>query len=260
MIADVAYQSERGRRPQNEDMFGVPAIWGKRPLGSRGWLITPASRARYAQKGYLFMVEDGVGGEVGGEMASAQVAQEIGSRFYADPSPDLTVSLQRVIEAANRQLRRLRETPHMPGRMATTITAAVVQQRQLLVASVGDSRAYLWRCGAAHLITADHSVVQALVDRGEISLTQAIASPQRNRITRSLGSKDYVGVDIWHAALSAGDRLLLCSDGISSHLVQEELDRLLGLPVLQEAVNRLIDTAYDNGSKDNMTAVLVSIQ
>lgn len=259
MIADVAYQSERGRRPNNEDMVAVPAMWGKRPSGSRSWLIEAVSRAQYARKGFLFLVGDGVGGEVGGDTASAQMVREVGSRFYADPSPDLTVSLQRVIEAANRQLRRLREISHMPGRMATTITAVVIQQHQLLVANVGDSRVYLWRSGVAHLITGDHSVVQAQLDRGEISPIQAALSPQRNRITRSLGSREFVGVDTWHVPLISGDRLLLCSDGISGHLVPAELNKLLGLPSLAAAINQLIDTAYDNGSGDNMTAVLISI-
>jgi PPM family protein phosphatase len=259
MIAEVAYQSERGRRPQNEDMLAVPAMWGKRPLLGRSWLIEPASRAQYARKGFLFLVGDGVGGEDGGDTASAQMVQEVSRRFYADPSPDLTVSLQRVIEAANRQLRRLREAPHMPERMATTLTAVVIQQQRLVVANVGDSRAYLWRRGVAHLITGDHSVVQTQVDRGEISSTQAALSPQRNRITRSLGSREFVGVDTWRATLSPGDRLLLCSDGISGHLAPAELNRLLGLPNLATAVNRLIDTAYDNGSGDNMTAVLISV-
>jgi len=143
--------------------------------------------------------------------------------------------------------------------MATTITAAVIQQGMLLVANVGDSRSYLVREGRAYLITADHSKVQQQIDRGELTEREAKYARQKNIITRSLGSHDQVGVDTWWLMLAPGDKLLLCSDGVSNYVELPQLPALLNQPSLQQAVNHLIDTAYDRGSSDNMTAILAAI-
>lgn len=256
----IAYHSERGRRKQNEDMFAIPAILQERPLPERGLAIDVDKRATYASKGVLLLVADGVGGHEGGEQASAQALQEIAQRYYADPSSDLPTSLQRVIEAANRHLRRLRETPGMPSRMATTVTGIVLKPEHLFTANVGDSRAYLIRDGKAKLITGDHSWVQAQIDKGRLTEGEAALDPQRHRITRSLGSQTQVGVDIWHWDLLRGDRVLLCSDGLSNHLSCWDIEKIAGKRPLQKAVNRLVDEAYDRGSRDNITAVLAEVK
>lgn len=255
----VAYHSERGRRKQNEDMFAIPVVLQSRPLPERGESITPDSHAIYARKGYLLALGDGVGGREGGEQASAQAVQEIARRYYDDPSPDLLTSLQRVIEAANRQLHRLCQVPGMPARMATTITVVVLKPPRLLAASVGDSRAYLLREEEVTLITSDHSWVQEQINQGRLTEMEAALDPQRHRITRSLGRQTQVGVDVWQQSLQSGDRILLCSDGLSSYLSPADIGQIAGRKPLQKAVNRLIDTAYDRGSHDNITAVLAEV-
>jgi protein phosphatase len=256
---EAGYLSERGRRPDNEDIFAIPAVWQKRPAGERGVIIDPESRASFAGKGYLTLVGDGVGGREGGELASLFVGRDIPERYYNDPSLDLPTSLQRVIEAANRALRRLRQQPEMPPNMATTLAAAIIHHNQLVVAGVGDSRVYLLRGQAVHLITGDHSWAQNQLDRRLIAPAEARQSPDRHRITRCLGSHDHVGVDVWRIPLRPDDRVLLCSDGVSGYLTSAEMAALGGLPNAQQAVNGLIDRAYDNGSRDNMTAVLIKM-
>ena len=256
---EAGYLSERGRRPANEDIFAIQAVWQKRPVGDRGLLITPGSQACFASKGYLTLVGDGVGGREGGDLASYFVGQDIPDRYYDDPSPDLATSLQRVIEATNRRLRQLRQLPEMPADMATTLAAAIVHRQQLVVAGVGDSRVYLLRGQQAYLITADHSWAQNQLDRQLVTAAAVGQSPARHRITRCLGSHDHVGVDIWRITLQREDRVLLCSDGLSSYLSAEELAALGSLPDVQQAANSLLDRAYDNGSSDNMTAVLLTV-
>ncbi len=252
----VAYHSERGRRATNEDMYAVPALPADIPftVGDRGLLISRPQRAQFARKGYLFMVGDGVGGYEGGELASRNALEDIAGRYYADPSPELGRSLQRVIEAANRRLCSLRGQPQMPSRMATTVIAALIHQQSLFVAGVGDSRAYLLRDGQCYLLTGDHS---PRLPAGDLTGQDGAGG---HLITRSLGSRVRVGVDTWEHALQAGDRVLLCTDGVSGHLSSEELGRLGSQEGLQRAVNALIDNAYDAGSRDNMTVTLIEWQ
>lgn len=253
----VACHSERGRRKNNEDMIGVPSVLTRRLSDERTFLIQPDTIAAYAQKGYLFLLADGVGGSEGGEIASRLVVKEVATRYYRDPSTDLATSLQRVVEATNRQLRRLQEQARQPKRMATTLVAIVIQDDQMLVVSVGDSRVYRLQNHQAELVTSDHSWVQEQIDRGVLAGKEKVIASRRNKITRCLGSRDQVGVDMWRIVLMPRDRVLLCSDGLSSYLDKSELIDIGRQSNLQKAVNRLIDTAYDNGSPDNISAVLV---
>lgn len=250
-VINVAFHSERGRRPTNQDMIGLPVGLTAAAPGRRACLFNPPDPALLRWKGYLFLLADGVGGVAGGEQASALAVEEAGRRYYADPSDDLGLSLQRVIEAANRRLRDHRRAHDELAGMATTLAALVVQGRRLYVANVGDSRAYLIRRGEALLLTADHNRAQHAPDAP--SASQAAGQ----RITRSLGSRPQVGTDLWQWELQPGDRLLLCSDGLSSHLDAPALARLAELTDLSAAVRALIDTAYDNGSQDNISVILV---
>jgi protein phosphatase len=239
-------------------MYGIPDVLSSRPLDTRGWPVHPPTRALYGDKGFLFLVADGVGGYAGGETASRLVVKEVARRYYTDPSLELATSLQRVIEAANRRLRAAQTQPGMPNRMATTITAGIIHQDQLIVASVGDSRAYLVHHHEAFPVTGDHSIRQRLVDRGDAVGSSNRSHGDRNRITRSLGSHDQVGVDIWWVSLESGDRILFCSDGLSQYVDLPNLGMLAGQGNLQQAVNGLVDAAFDRGSPDNITAILIA--
>jgi protein phosphatase len=213
-------------------------------------------KAQWAEKGHLFLLADGVGGREGGATASQLVVEEIARRYYADPSPELLTSLQRVIEATNRRLRSARAQPGMPGRMATTIIAGVVTPGRLYVANVGDSRVYLIRQARAHLLTGDHKPRPP--SDSEEGTPGNRPAQESNRITRSLGSHDRVGVDTWQIPLGPSDRLLFCSDGLSNFVKQKEIARLASHTDLQRAVNHLVSAAFDNGSGDNITAILVA--
>ncbi len=256
-ILQVMAQSERGRRPQNEDMFAVPGLLYPHPLPERGLAIVPHQRVQFSAKGFLYLVADGVGGYDGGEKASALAVSEVSTRYYEDPSLDLETSLIRVIQAAHRQIRLHRQIPGEPPNMCTTLTAALIQGNKLILAQAGDTRAYLIRNRQAQRLTKDHSWVQAQVDQGLLTPDEAKVTKHKNRITRALGKEEQIGIDTERITLLAGDRVLLCSDGVSNHLSEQELATLAGQKHLNKAVNNLLDTAYDNGSTDNMTVVLI---
>lgn len=228
--------------------------------GRRSLPIAPPAPDRYTWKGYLFLLADGVGGRVGGEEASALAIAQAARRYYDDPSDDLATSLRRAVEATNRDLRRRRAEHPDHSQMATTLTAAVTAGDRLYLAHVGDSRAYLWRAGGVWLLTGDHSWRERQRFFGVLTAAQIDRSPQRSQITRSLGSRDQAAPDLWEWQLEAGDRLLLCSDGLSGPLSADELSRLIGLPDLDDAAEALVDTAFDNGSSDNASLILVELQ
>ena len=257
-VVEAAAHSTRGRRSRNEDMVALAAtaVIGCGQTAERTYWIRPDSRSDFARKGLLFAVADGVGGLAHGEQASEVAIQEIAQRYYKDPSPDLALSLRRVIEATNRHLWQT----YVPvwGKMGTTVTTAVIHQDQLLVASVGDSRLYLIRQGQASLLTADHDWFESQQRQGNLP-DEAVAEGPRNRITRSLGSQPQVGVDIWSTTLQPGDRILLCSDGLSSYLPEPTLAQLATNSDLNQAVIQLVDAAYDAGSRDNITAAVVTV-
>lgn len=239
---EVAYCTERGRRSQNEDMLGIPAPFVSYPLGERGFVI----EGNTVEKGFLFALADGVGGCDDGERASAFAIAEAARRYYADPSADLAHSLRRVIEATHRTLRR----KQLDAQLATTFTAAVVCDDQMILANVGDSRAYLWRKGEWVQLTCDHN-------RATQREAHGMDGDDRNRLTRGIGHGCAIGVDIWSYRLQVGDCVLLCSDGLLRS--GDDLSTLSdGLP-LQSWLISLVDTAYDNGSSDNISGIALSI-
>jgi serine/threonine protein phosphatase PrpC len=254
-VNGVAYQSETGRRANNEDMFALPKPCVPAPLThERGWLIE-TSLADMRHKGQLFMVADGVGGHVGGEVASALAVAEVGQRYYLDPSADRELAMARVISAANGVIRQCGAGEGWQ-RMATTLTAVVIlPSGKLIVAHVGDSRAYLIRHGRGQQLTLDHSYAAEQARHGQNSTNPS----DQHRITRSLGSKPHVGADVTSLTLQAGDHILLCSDGLSSYVSDKQLAHIASQPQLQPSLNHLIDTAYDNGSPDNISALLLAV-
>lgn len=257
-VVEAAAHSTRGRRPRNEDMVALAAgaEMACDQTAERTHWIRPDNRSDLARKGWLFVVADGVGGLAHGDQASEIAVREITQRYYKDPSPDLALSLRRVIEATNRHL--WQNCVPVWGKLGTTVTTAVIHHNQLLIASVGDSRLYLIRQGQANLLTADHDWLESQQRQGHLS-DEAAATGPRHRITRSLGSQAQVGVDTWSATLQPADRILLCSDGLSSYLPEATLAQLAANPDLNQAVIQLVDAAYDAGSRDNITAVVVAV-
>ena len=243
----IAYQTERGRRPRNEDMLALPLAMIGRDINEHIHAFD-ADHRDLVEKGILALVADGVGGQTNGDVASQLIATQVAKRYYDDPSADRAHCLQRVVEAANRDLW---QEIQAGTEMATTLTAAVIRHDQLLIAHVGDSRAYLQHDGKWHQLTADHTRHQRWLNecRGH--------EPADNRLARSMGQKAQVAVDLWCFPLEAHDRILLCSDGLSSHL--DILTQSNSIESLQAQLIKMIDLAYDNGSQDNISGILIHI-
>src|SRR5205807_10086812 len=145
--------------------------------------------------------------------------------------------------------------------MGTTLTAAYLDEAELAIAHVGDSRAYLFRDGSLRRLTQDHSLVDELVRRGKLTEEQAAEHPQRSIITRALGAEPTVEVDTWTYPVRPGDVLLLCSDGLTSMVTEEQVEEILrGSMDLKVAAQQLIDEANAAGGRDNITVVLSRIE
>jgi serine/threonine protein phosphatase PrpC len=211
----------------------------------------------------LFVVADGMGGAQAGEVASALAVQEF-QRGLIDADIDHPTAEQRLVErvqAANRRIYEMAQAERERSGMGTTLTAVYVDDSNLTVAHVGDSRAYIFRDGDLTRVTHDHSLVEELMRRGKLTPEQAAEHPQRSIITRALGIEPEVEVDTWTYPGKAGDVVLLCSDGLTSmvdeHLIEEVLRSETDL---QRVAERLIHEANHAGGRDNITVVLFRLE
>ncbi|MBQ6585785.1 MAG: Stp1/IreP family PP2C-type Ser/Thr phosphatase [Coriobacteriales bacterium] len=204
----------------------------------------------------LFAVADGMGGHAAGEVASEIAIETLVNHA---PSHLDTDALGRAVEAANRAIiRAVQQGKGRPG-MGTTLTACMVEGNVLSIAQVGDSRAYLLHQGQLQRLTRDHSLVEELVERGEISAEQARWHPQRSVITRALGSDLDTQPDLYELDVSPGDRLMICSDGLYGMIGDSQIKDLLRTPDPQAAADALVDAANEAGGHDNITVVVVDI-
>ena len=207
----------------------------------------------------LFVIADGMGGAQAGEVAS-QIAVEA----FHDDLPDHGTpeeKLAEVAQVANRRIFDISRSEHERAGMGTTLTAVYVEDGQLAIAHVGDSRAYLFRNGELGLLTQDHTLVGELVKRGKLTEEQAAEHPQRSIITRALGIDAEVEVDTWTYGARAGDVVLLCSDGLTSMITEEQIVAILASePDLDAAADRLITEANEAGGRDNITVILFTLE
>lgn len=206
----------------------------------------------------LFAVADGLGGHEAGEVASTISIETL--RDNAPKRPD-TKALARAVRAANAEvLRASREGVGRQG-MGTTLTAAIVEGTTIAIAHVGDSRAYLLHEGRLQQLTADHSMVAEMIRRGELSEAESRVHPNRSVITRALGTDANMEVDTYEIEAAPGDRLLLCSDGLSGMLVDSRIEGLLGKYAdLDVTAKALIQAANDEGGQDNISVVIAEIE
>jgi PPM family protein phosphatase len=206
----------------------------------------------------LFVVADGMGGAQAGEVASEMAVKSF-EPGLGDGAP--AESLVRVIEGANRRIHDRSRSDEQRAGMGTTVTAAYVGESEVVVAHVGDSRAYLWRNGDLIRLTKDHSLVGELVARGKLTEEQAEAHPQRSVITRALGPEPNVQVDVDVFTAGAGDVFLLCSDGLTSMVNEAKLKPILaGAESLEQAGRALIAAANEAGGRDNITVILFRLE
>jgi protein phosphatase len=201
----------------------------------------------------LYAVADGMGGHRGGEVASNLALQTIERMFTAQEG-----TLTEQVEQANRAVFERSQSDRDVAGMGTTLTAALVQGAQVRLAHVGDSRAYLYRDGELQLLTEDHTLVHKMLMEGEISESEAETHPHRSILTRALGVDGNVQVDEGFVEMRNGDRLLLCTDGLTGMVSDEQIKAVLeesNDP--QEAVDRLVRAANRAGGIDNITAVVI---
>jgi protein phosphatase len=201
----------------------------------------------------LYAVADGMGGHRGGEVASNLALQTV-EQMFAERQGTLTEQVER----ANRAVFERSQSDRDVSGMGTTLTAALIEGGAVRLAHVGDSRAYLFRGGKLQLLTEDHTLVHRMVVEGEITETEAENHPHRSVLTRALGVEGDVRVDETNVAVQEGDRLLLCTDGLTGMLSEDEIESILqDVRDPQEAVDRLVREANRAGGIDNITAVII---
>lgn len=208
---------------------------------------------------YLLCVADGVGGAAAGEVASATTAYVVSARALAHPGHDPLQVLARAVADAHEHITDgVVMSPHRKG-MATTLTAVLTDGRRFGLAHVGDSRAYLLRDGVLSQVSHDQTLVQELVDAGRLTAAQAAASPYRHIVLQAVDATTEPRPDLLWLDLRPGDRLLLCTDGLTDVLPDSALAVLGSLPTRADAVRNLVEAALDGGSQDNVTVVVADV-
>ena len=205
----------------------------------------------------LFVVADGMGGHAAGEVAS-----EIAVRVLSDRAPEHPDSeaLGRAVQAANHAILKAAHEGRGREGMGTTCTAAMLEGERLIIAQVGDSRAYLLHRGHLQQLTRDHSLVADLVEAGQITAEEARVHPQRSVITRALGSDPRTVADLYEINVEAGDRLLLCSDGLSGMVLDADIEATLNrIRDPQRCASQLVNEAIAAGGHDNVTVIVADV-
>jgi protein phosphatase len=259
IIVHVFGRTDVGRtREHNEDSFIVA------DLTTMNATLQPEVRRHVpGGRGTLFMVADGMGGAAAGEVASAMatdiVLTELDLRWRkaGDAMPETFArALKAATETANARIHTY-ATEHPENRgMGTTATVAGILGDTLYLAQVGDSRGYLVRAGKARQITKDQSLMQKLVEAGELTEEEAEVSERKNIILQALGPEPQVKVDLTSQQVRNGDTLILCSDGMSGQMRADDIARIVGEdPDLVATCRKLIDLANENGGPDNITVI-----
>ena len=259
VVVHVFGRTDVGRtREHNEDAFIVV------DLSADNASLQAEVRTHVAgPRGTLFMVADGLGGAAAGEIASEMavmtVHEELRARWVHGPRTDaeaFAAALKGSAETANNRIFAYAlEHPENRG-LGTTATVAGLLGDTLFLAQVGDSRAYLIRDGVARQITKDQSLMQRLIEAGELTPDEAERSERRNIILQALGPEPTVKIDLTYQKLRRGDTLVLCTDGLSGLVRKEEIAEVVASqPDLVEVCRDLIDRANENGGPDNITVI-----
>jgi len=256
----VFAKTDRGRtRDHNEDRFLVADLTHREAS-----LQPPVREHEVGERGSLFIVADGMGGAAAGELASQMATEMIYDQMVRMWGSERDATAQRfayrlkeAVEAANGHIHAYAKAhPEVRG-MGTTTTAVGLLGDQVYLTQVGDSRAYLIRNGQAHQLTKDQSLMQRLVEAGELTEEEAAKSERRNIILQALGPDPKVKVDLTHQELRRGDILVLSSDGLSGQVKKEEIAEIVSRERdLQAACDRLITLANERGGPDNITVVI----
>jgi protein phosphatase len=203
----------------------------------------------------VMAVADGMGGYQRGEVAAQMAIESLQERFGAADTDDVPLMLRQAYRQANEHIFAGGSAEGEHNMMGTTLVVAVVRGNDLTVANVGDSRAYLVRANQLNQITQDHSLVAEQVAMGAMTQAEARESQHKNIITRALGHRQRVDVDIFEIKLLPDDRVLLSTDGLHDYIDDDELVEILLNNPPEAAATRIVDMAINGGSTDNVTAL-----
>ena len=205
----------------------------------------------------LFVLADGMGGHNAGDFASRCAVSVIEASVKKDMSFNPIKIMRHAIEEANEKIHELAKADAGKAGMGTTLVAVTVVGYYAYVANVGDSRLYVIGNGIRQ-ITHDHSLVEEMVRMGKLTEEEGRNHPDKNIITRAIGARDTIEIDFFHEELKSGDLILMCSDGLTNMLEDEEIGRILKTPgTIEERAERLIDAANQNGGRDNIAVILI---
>jgi protein phosphatase len=243
----ASFRTDQGRtRETNQDFVAWREPDGPEEMGRDGW---------------LYVLADGAGGMDAGEIASRYATERTVAHYLQTAAEkDWALRLHRAMLSANRDLRQLSAIQATQNRMATTMVAVVVAGDRAYVANVGDSRAYFWRQGELQQVTRDQSLIAKLLEEGAITAEEAATHPRRHIILYSLGSERDPRIDLYELALEPGDQLLLCSDGLTRHVADDELAIILGEQDPEEATTALVRLANERGGHDNISVGVLRIE
>ncbi len=244
-----------------ETMLLVGAATDPGPVRERNEdavLVVDPTSPEAQENGVLLAVADGMGGYRGGDVAAQMAVETLRAHFFASPVPPTEVAkrLEEAFRLANERIFQEWEPHGEMNLMGTTLVAAVIRGENLTVANVGDSRAYLIRARRPTQITRDHSLVAEQVEAGLLTQEEARGSAYRNVITRALGYRPKVEVDVFELRLMSDDRIVLTSDGVHDLLSNEELATIVLSGEPERAARMLVERALEQGSQDNASAIV----
>lgn len=235
--------------------FSITDIGKKRKL-NQDYVFTSEIPVGYLPN--LFLVADGMGGHNAGDYASRYTIETIVEEIGSSSNDSPVIVLEKAIQSANRLIRQKSFEDEDFSGMGTTVVAATIDDDRLCVANVGDSRLYVINNQEIKQITRDHSLVEEMVRMGGLKREQARSHPDKNIITRAIGAQDEVEIDFFQMTLSKDDIILMCSDGLTNMIDDEEIRMILqGQRDIVEKAETLVNAANNNGGKDNIAVILV---
>lgn len=240
---------------------GAPLTWHSAPLTHIGKVRRHNEDACLARpEAGLWAVADGMGGHEAGDYASQAVMEALASLSVSETLQAVLAEVKACLDGVNRHLRDVAAERGQNTIIGTTFVGLLAQGSQFACLWAGDSRLYRYRGLHLALISHDHSLVQEMVDQGALRPEDAEGHPRSNVITRALGATDTLQLEIRQGELLAGDRFLLCSDGLTRVVPETDIARLLSHGDPNEAAQSLVDAALERGGPDNVTVVVVQVE
>ncbi len=225
-----------------------------RPLNEDSYFVSEPDQSGTV----LAIVADGMGGHNAGEVASGKAVGVVQKDALGTCGKNAKDVLVKAVNDANREIYEMSKSAGNLFGMGTTMTACVAEENHVTAVQVGDSRLYLIRGEEITQITKDHSLVEMLVENGKITKEEARRHPQKNIITRAVGTDKTVEADIYEFAVEKGDVILLCSDGLVNMVEDEEISSVITYSeTLDDAANKLVSAAEEAGGTDNITVILI---